>query len=435
MERLVIEDFLSIKKAEVDLKRINIFIGPQAKGKSLISKLISFFKEVPMALQEAGVDEKSKRQFDADLKTKFESIFPRYGWEKSKFKISYSSKYYSVQVSHDKTSSQSNTQYKWCVKYSDSILKTLTAARRVYKKAMMEAADGKYMYKIRSEALRELREVIVLGLYGDEKEMKLEQVFYIPAGRSFFANLQKNVFSFISSSIPIDHFLKEFGAIYERTRERSFIEFSTSRRPKSVEKIVNDLICGSYLSEKGQDWIVSTQGRVNLSNSSSGQQEVLPMAMVLSTWPYAASPNFSRSFIVEEPEAHLFPIAQGQMVSLIASAYNAREKLSSYTITTHSPYILTAFNNLIQAGNVLSKVKNSSRLSQLSSIVSLEQVVRFEDVTAYYVDKGVVKEIMDHSTNLIDASAIDNVSEHFAQKFERLIDMELELVEAGLENK
>ncbi|MBV7569664.1 AAA family ATPase [Pseudomonas sp. PDM27] len=429
MEKLIIEDFLSIKKAEVDLKRINIFIGPQAKGKSLISKLISFFKEIPMTLQEAGVDEKSKRQFDSDLKAKFESIFPKYGWEKSKFKIGYSCDYYSIQISHDKT----NAQYKWCIKYSDSVLKTLTSARKVYKKAMIEGADGKYNYKIRSEAMRELREVIIQGLYGESADMRLEQVFYIPAGRSFFANLQKNVFSFISSSIPIDHFLKEFGAIYERTRERGFIEFAHTRRPKSVERIVNDLICGSYLSEKGQDWIISSQGRVNLSNSSSGQQEVLPMAMVLSTWPYASSVNFTRSFIVEEPEAHLFPIAQGQIVSLIASAYNARDKISSYTITTHSPYILTAFNNLIQAGNVLEKTRSSSERAQLASTVPLEQIVRFEDVTAYFVDRGVVKEIMDHGMNLIDASAIDNVSEHFAQKFEKLIDMELEFVESGTE--
>ncbi|MEJ5279467.1 AAA family ATPase [Pseudomonas sp. MYb541] len=424
MEKLIIEDFLSIKKAEVNLKRINIFIGPQAKGKSLISKLISYFKEVPVALQEAGIDEKSKRQFDADLRAKFESIFPRYGWEKSNFNISYTCGSYSISISHGKV----NSQYKWCVKYSESVLKSLSLARKIYKKAMSsEDGDGKYLYKIRSNAIRELRDAIVSSLYADAPDKKLEQVFYIPAGRSFFANLQKNVFSFISSSIPIDHFLKEFGAIYERTRERGFLEFSISKRPKSVEKIVNDLICGSYLSEKGQDWIVSPQGRVNLSNSSSGQQEVLPMAMVLSTWPYAVGPSFTRSFIVEEPEAHLFPIAQGQIVSLIASAYNARDGLGSYTITTHSPYILTAFNNLIQAGNVLAKSSEKEQFDKLFSVVPPEQVVRFQDVTAYFVDKGVVKEIMDHGMRLIDASAIDNVSEHFAQRFETLIDLEMEL--------
>lgn len=428
MEKLIIEDFISIKKAEINLKRINIFIGPQAKGKSLISKLISFFKEFPISLYDAAINDDTKRQFDTDTRAKFENIFPRYTWEKSSFEITYVTDVYEVKIIHQKT----NLKYKWCIKYSDGVAALLASSRRTFKKNLLEASEGDPAFKVRSVALRALRANVGAFFYGTGDESRIEDVFYIPAGRSFFANLQKNVFSFISSNIPIDYFLKEFGAMYERTREKNFLEFSIAKRSKGVDKIFNDLICGSYLSEKGQDWIVGSNGRVNLSNSSSGQQEVLPMAMVLSTWPYATTSMFTRCFIVEEPEAHLFPIAQGQIVSLIASAYNSRNVLSSYTITTHSPYILTAFNNLIQAGNVLSKARSDEHGAKVFNIVPREQIVSFGDVTAYLVDGGVVREIMDSELQLIDASAIDNVSEYFAQKFEGLLDVELD-IEQGSE--
>ena len=45
-----------------------------------------------------------------------------------------------------------------------------------------------------------------------------ESVF-IPASRSFFANLQKNIFSFLAENIDIDPFMKEFGSKYELAKK------------------------------------------------------------------------------------------------------------------------------------------------------------------------------------------------------------------------
>lgn len=241
---------------------------------------------------------------------------------------------------------------------------------------------------------------------------RLEQLIYIPAGRSFFAYLQKSIFSFISTNIPIDHFLKEFGAIYEITRDNNLFRRPSNTKPKIVQSLVESLICGSYEYEKGQDWIVGDRGRVSLAHSSSGQQEALPLAMILSTWPYIISPTVIRSFVIEEPEAHLFPIAQGQVISLIAVAYNSEKGAGDFVITTHSPYILTALNNLIQAGNT-AKVLGESRSEEVYKIVPKEQHVKFDDVAAYTVSDGYVTSILDHEYRLLQADAIDSVSEFF----------------------
>jgi predicted ATPase len=44
MKKLNIRNFGPIAKADIDLKRINVFIGPQGSGKSTIAKIISAFK-------------------------------------------------------------------------------------------------------------------------------------------------------------------------------------------------------------------------------------------------------------------------------------------------------------------------------------------------------------------------------------------------------
>ncbi len=76
---------------------------------------------------------------------------------------------------------------------------------------------------------------------------------------------------------------------------------------------------------------------VKLMYGSSGQQEVLWILMLA----FIIILEKKKSFvIIEEPEAHLFPIAQKNVVSLISLMVNSTD--SRAIITTHSPYILTS---------------------------------------------------------------------------------------------
>ncbi|HEY84595.1 MAG TPA: AAA family ATPase [Chloroflexi bacterium] len=43
-ERLVIENFGPIKKADVDLRELTVFVGPQATGKSLAAQSVYFLR-------------------------------------------------------------------------------------------------------------------------------------------------------------------------------------------------------------------------------------------------------------------------------------------------------------------------------------------------------------------------------------------------------
>ncbi|CAM3113321.1 hypothetical protein BZK31_03290 [Pseudomonas floridensis] len=415
MERLSVSNFLSIKKATLELKRINIFIGPQAQGKSILSKLVYYFKEFPLGILESAIEERTKRQFDSSAKDRFERIFPPYAWEGKAFLIVYDTPSYKILIENEKV----GFRFKFSVTYTSSIGKALVAARKTVRSEFDTSLRAGGSIARGPVAISYVHQAIASSLLRD----KLEQTIYVPAGRSFFANLQKSLFSFIASSIPIDYFIKEFGAIYENTRTGGITRQAARTRPKGVDKIVEDLLCGSHEHLKGEDWIVGARGRVNLSHASSGQQEALPMAIVLSIWPYLSSAAYTRSFVIEEPEAHLFPFAQGQVVSLIAAAYNAPGNDGVFVITTHSPYILTALNNLVQARNAAS-VANEKELLEIYKIVPKDQLIEFDDLAAYAVNEGGVTSILDTEYSLIQAHAIDGVSEYFASRFEKLLEIE-----------
>lgn len=427
MENIKIEKFLSITKVDIPLKKINIFIGPQAQGKSVIAKLIKYFKDYPMEVLRASAEGKTKRDIVKEQKIKFLKIFPQQYWINDDFNIEYSNKHYSVGVSHSQSSKGTLK-----INLSEELTKTINKLRVITRKDLDENIQNSLAESVvrkRKRSLeQELRASMSLELFSD-RDTKLESVYYIPAGRSFFSNLQKNVFSFLSSSIEIDYFLTEFGSVYEQTKkllsQDYFNNMLREKVPANVNKMVEELICGKYMTEKGEDFIRHANRKINLNNSSSGQQESLPMALMLSTWPYVQS-QIGRSYIIEEPEAHLFPSAQAKVVSLIASAYNQAESYCSYTITTHSPYILSAVNNLIQAGNTLKHlIKNRpADLDELYKIVPLSQIIDFDDVTAYMVNNGKTSEILDSELRILDANEIDRISSIFSDAFDKLIEME-----------
>lgn len=81
MEKLTVHNFLSIKSAEIELRRINVLIGPQASGKSVLAKLLYFFKqEVGKAFEESVRNQQGKRELTSALTAKFEATFPRIYW-------------------------------------------------------------------------------------------------------------------------------------------------------------------------------------------------------------------------------------------------------------------------------------------------------------------------------------------------------------------
>ncbi|MCP4124035.1 MAG: AAA family ATPase, partial [Bacteroidetes bacterium] len=103
MENLRIRNFLIIKKADVDVKKMTLFIGPQANGKSIIAKLLYFFREFISTTYLGSVRNfENKRQLEKKGKSDFEQCFPKYAWTDQNFEIIYRNHDIEVSIIHRK---------------------------------------------------------------------------------------------------------------------------------------------------------------------------------------------------------------------------------------------------------------------------------------------------------------------------------------------
>ncbi len=89
MEKIEIKDFAGIKDITIEVKQINILIGPQASGKSIIAKLLYYFKNFIFEIVNAAEELKTKRDLDKEYKQKFKEYFPPSSWSNKEFKIKY----------------------------------------------------------------------------------------------------------------------------------------------------------------------------------------------------------------------------------------------------------------------------------------------------------------------------------------------------------
>src|SRR5690606_18209943 len=121
---------------------------------------------------------------------------------------------------------------------------------------------------------------------------------------------------------------------------------------------------GEYKFQDELDWIIQNKKLINLKNCSSGQQELLPMLTSIVAFcfsMYGFDKKSNPFFFIEEPEAHLFPSSQKNILAFFSLIHNTFDKQPKFFITTHSPYILTATNNLIQAANTSLEKKGNEK--------------------------------------------------------------------------
>ncbi|MGK7944356.1 MAG: AAA family ATPase [Microcystaceae cyanobacterium] len=425
-EKLIVKNFLNLEDIELDLKKINIIIGRQAEGKSILAKLVYFFRNFFVEYRNSVIFNHNKREFDKKLRDNFQQIFPRYAWKEQDFKIIYNFEQFSIEL-YNKVSS--NNRHRFTLSYSEELSKVRRSLCKVWQKQL----ESNPAQEIQA-SFQEVTDLLHKHLFHHDEKLKIDNPVFMPAGRSFFANVESNIFSFLLSNVSLDYFIKDFGSDYEFVKKvYQYREEFNSSHYKKLNEIINNILAGTYVQQKGEDYISTRKDgrKIHIANASSGQQEFLPMAIILSVIPFVTISKLTNHiFFIEEPEAHLFPKSQKIIIDLIAFIFNVTDKNNRFFITTHTPYVLTAFNNLIQAGNTLKAIQkrddSPEKLKQLYSIVPKEQILDLEDIGAYLLENGQVTSIIDPENKIIDAQIIDEVSNQIFDTFQQLVDLEIE---------
>jgi len=203
-----------------------------------------------------------------------------------------------------------------------------------------------------------------------------------------------------------------------------------------IEREMHRIVGGVVIVSDGKPHFLSSDGRrLPLSLQSSGTQELLPMfsvvnylayhqehynarAAAMKISPMADIIDHSPFIYLEEPEVHIFPKTQYELVKLFAWLANDPILSFDWVITTHSPYILSSFNNLIFAGQL-------GQDKRLKKRIKIDERYWVEPGTfrAYSIHDGKSESILSDS-GLIDGDYLDSVSETIGNGFDELLRLE-----------
>lgn len=411
-----IKNFLLLQDVKIDIKEINILIGSQASGKSIVAKLVHYFKGIGKYFTNGLIEDLTLRDVKKNILIAFEKYFPASVWNGSDFSIEFCS----GGVVFSICGVCKNNKTKLEISIPEDLQAFYSGSKRKLSKIKNENTDG--VGYIRDPRRMYFNKSIKKNIEEESFSGYFLNPIFIPASRSFFSSLSNNIFSFLASNVNIDPYIKEFGSFYESSKSYYFDQYFNKRfdstHRNEINKRMERLLKGSYKYKNKQDLISTAHGDIPLLNASSGQQEATPLLLVLGVYPFLRS-GYEELFFIEEPEAHLFPDAQGEMVSLFSYIHDKFE--TGFFITTHSPYVLSAINNLVMACNLVEDGPLS--VEQAVKINDGGFPVKFSKISAYILDNGVCKSIIDYENNLIDTGRIDAVSEKFAKAMDEMLEI------------
>lgn len=421
MQRIEIENFGPIKHVAFDIKDYTIFIGPQASGKSTIAKLVYFFRSFksdfikilspPLRI---SPDKLKIRELNSLIAKKLNSY-----WPKEYINETISLRYY--------YSKEKDTFIKLLFRGGVLDADFSCDIIRSFEEAVDALTNIRKSGKLKLADFEDVKIQSYLAMIQSRANEMLEQAggtSYIPAGRHIFSYI-KNQPIFIDD-ILIRNFSSWVNSIrsdWNEVENHIINELPRSDEHEFQEQIdnlivyVRSILNGEYYTNEEEEGIYLEDAHkfIPLIFTSSGQQESLWILMYVL---YVKMMQINDAFtVIEEPEAHLFPDAQRNIMYALTLFANLSK--NQLMLTTHSPYILTPLNNLLLAYQTGQKNYEATK-----KIVDPDLWIDPDRFECYYVDNGTIESVLNKKTRLMDLDDLDSVSETINDEFDRLSNLE-----------
>lgn len=418
--RITIHNLGPVKDCAMDLEHFTILTGKQASGKSTVAKAIYFCRTIKDDICEKilkyNLLGNQSKLITVVLKTLRNKFLQMFG-----------------------TSKAMNSDMKLRYDYSDDTFVEITLELRENE----EFINPKYVYISFSENIKEyIRLKSDTGSERSDIMVELNTLFhdeynaiFIPAGRSLITLLTSQL-NYLFATMDddqkrsIDFCTQKYIERILRIRplfndgldglaelKSNMMKLDTKAISMMLERI-NAVLKGRYVFANGEERLYLTDNHdysdrfVKINYTSSGQQETVWLFNIL----FHILVTKTKSFIIlEEPEAHLYPDAQ-KIVSEVLALMSNRE--CELLITTHSPYILGAVNNLIYANAIV----NDTNRDSVNKLV--DEKLRIKEHNAYFVDNGTIQSCLEDSPEkLIMNEVIDGASSDINQLYDKLFDI------------
>ncbi len=400
MGRLIVKNLGPLKDVDIELNRINLFIGENGSGKSVLAKIITIVYDI---LNNNLDNNHMKEKFHIFHINFIEnnSIIELFTENTLFFKLENKDFFVYKSIEANETNSklvsflEELNQFK---KQEDENMKEIKLLKEEFSK------DKKI-----SEVLK-IEQKIKKSLTNIEKEQRKAKHHhknisrlssqYIPAERNLISLFNKSLTTLLVAEVPLPKFLLQFSSEFEKAgNELKELKFL------NVKYVNGDGLDRHKVYFNDKDYLP-------LEHSSSGIQSVLPLYL---TVKYFA--NRHRSIIIEELEQNLFPKAQAETIKYIIEQVSDDNSLF---MMTHSPYVLSTLNNLIMAYKVAQMSKDTKE--RVKEFIKEEQWINPNEFSAYYLENGIAKNIVS-KRGLISDNEIDNISDDMGDEFDTLMEI------------
>lgn len=388
MKHLTIRHFGPIEEADIQLRRINLIIGPQSSGKSTVLKIACFCDWMERQIE---LTQDPDRYCNADAFVNNVVNFHKLtGYMKDDTFIGYEND----AVSFAYSAKENRCDFAW----NEAMRWDYRRTKIAYipsERNLVAAIPNWYQVSMNNDNILDFMKE---WEFARKTFTKGERILDLPAEYRYNANSQTDKIVLDDGKelnlTMASSGLQSLTPLYIMLRYLTSSFYETTRN--SVEQTVIREHLAEVLSKERPDKGVMVQQCI--------------VDFMLTT--------YRTDLFVEEPEAHIFPSTQKSFVYQLVSMLNDERRHTCF-IATHSPYILTSFNNVILAGEIAGESKDKA--AKVNKMISENQTLRYNEVTAFEINNGHVRSIMDDEFRLISADAIDSASQEIANDFDYLL--------------
>lgn len=390
MKHLVIRHFGPIKEADMDLRRVNIIIGPQSSGKSTILKIACFCDWMERQIElTQNPDKYCDSNFFIENLIGFHKLE---GYLQQETYI----RYENDAVSFDYSEKNKKCTFKWNEakrwKYKRTKIAYIPAERN-----LVAAIPNWYQVNMNKDNILDFMKE---WEFARKAFLKGEQILDLPVKYEYNAYNQGDRIK-LENGKELDLTVASSG-LQALTPLYVMLRYLTSEYYKETHTNVEQDMLRQNLHE-----VVAKE----CAGLTKGEQQNIIDTIL--------TPHHTDLF-VEEPEAHIFPSTQKSFVYSLVEMLNGNVQHTCF-LATHSPYILTAFNNIILAGETMAMSKEKA--DKVSVIMPKRQTLCYDEVAAFEMSNGRNHSIMDEDFRLISADAIDAASQEISNDFDYLLNI------------